>query len=115
MSQVKLEIDIQNIAPSKLIHYLKKQDLIEFLGPQNYANLEAQLYQQLGFRPTLKEMKQQLSRNPDFINKLRNSNEGLRAFQAYKDASNRLANIDREKLNTIRTGMVEPRKRFVGC
>jgi hypothetical protein len=84
MSQVKLEI-ISNIAPSKLLLTLFKEAGINRF-PQNYATVESKLFQQMGIRPTIKDLKQYLS--TEFIQKLRDSNEGQRAFQAHMDAVN---------------------------
>ena len=40
MATDKLPVSLQNVAPSKLLNYVKKDKLREFLGPQQYAELE---------------------------------------------------------------------------
>lgn len=118
MSQMKDEpVNIHTINPAKLLHYVKKKDLVQFLTPKHFAELEARLREQdVNLQdPTLKDVKTELLNNKSFIQQLRNSPIGAEAFNSYADNVSRLANIDRSRMNLIRSEMAEPRRRFVGC
>lgn len=104
-----------DISPSKLLNYVRKAELQELLTPIGFANLQGQLQQQLGDQPTLKDIKQYLSGQEAFIAKLKQSEIGDQALQRYQDAVTRLKQVDRDKLLEIRKGMIEPRRRYVGC
>jgi hypothetical protein len=118
MSEMKDEpLTVQTLDAAKLLHYVKKKDLIQFMTPKHYAELESRLREQSLTLddPTLKEIKTELLNNKNFIQQLRNSSVGEDAFTAYAENLSRLASIDRSKMKLIRSEMAEPRRRFVGC
>ena len=55
------EITLSNLAPSKLLHYVKKQDLLKLITPPTSVNLETQLFCETGVKPTLKDIKSYLA------------------------------------------------------
>jgi hypothetical protein len=77
MEQKKEEVTYDTIAPSKLLNYVKKADLIAFLTAERYGQIENELKQRLGVeKVNLKQVKQQLSANPEFIQALKESDTG---------------------------------------
>ena len=109
------EITLSNLAPSKLLHYVKKQDLINLITPPTYVNLETQLFRETGVKPTLKDIKSYLATQSDFIANLRQNEVGINAFASYLEARGRLTAIDRSRLVEIRRGMSLPRRQYIGC
>jgi hypothetical protein len=94
------EVTLQSIAPSKLLNYVQKQKLIDFVSPQQYAELEHRLRLSLNkSKITLKDVKQHLASRPDFIQSLRKDNTGAEAFQKYTEAVNRLRGLDTGKVS----------------
>jgi hypothetical protein len=111
-----IEVTLQSIAPSKLLNYVQKQKLIDFVSPQQYAELEHRLRQSLNkSKITLKDVKQHLATRPDFILSLRKDNTGAEAFQKYTEAVNRLRGLDKGKAQAVRKVMNAPRARYKGC
>jgi hypothetical protein len=102
MAAMQEEVTLQSIAPSKLLNYVQKQNLLEFISPKKYAELEHRLRQTLN-KPkiTLKDMKQHLSTEPQFIQSLRNHQTGVTAFDKYVAAVNRLRGIDKGKAQAV--------------
>jgi hypothetical protein len=108
------EVTLQSIAPSKLLNYVQKQKLIDFVSPQQYAELEHRLRQSLNkSKITLKDVKQHLASRPDFIQSLRKDNTGAEAFQKYTEAVNRLRGLDKGKAQAVRKVMNAPRAMFM--
>jgi hypothetical protein len=86
-----MQVTLENIAPSKLLNYVQKQTLVDFVSPKKYAEVEHRLRQQLDkSKITLKDMKQHLATNPQFIQSLRNHSTGVEAFNKYQQAVERL-------------------------
>lgn len=110
------ELNLQNIAPSKLLNYVVKDALIAFLTPVKYSEVEHRLRTTLNKSTiNLKEIKQYLSTRDDFISALRKSAFGQDAFAKYNAAVARLQNIDRAQGQAVRKVMTAPRRRFEGC
>jgi hypothetical protein len=42
-----MQVTLENIAPSKLLNYVQKQTLVDFVSPKKYAEVEHRLRQQL--------------------------------------------------------------------
>jgi predicted nucleic acid-binding protein len=83
-----MQVTLENIAPSKLLNYVQKQTLVDFVSPKKYAEVEHRLRQQLEkSKITLRDMKQHLATSPQFIQSLRN---GVEAFNKYQHAVERL-------------------------
>ena len=60
----KQETTYDNIAPSKLLNYVKKADLVAFLSPERYSQMEKELKTELKVeKVNLKQMKQKLATN----------------------------------------------------
>jgi hypothetical protein len=110
-------ISVHNLPGSKLLNYVTKDQLKEFLTPVKYAEVEQQLRKQLNKeRINLKEIKQYLSTRDDFLGALRGSAIGVRAFGKYKIASERLQNMEiRDRSQKSRKVMQQPRERYKGC
>jgi hypothetical protein len=107
---------IDDIAPSKLINYVTKDRLIQFVSAPKYAEVEQRLRQQLGkSKPNLKDMKKHLAAQPKFVQSLRNHAIGQEAFDKYNAAVSRLRGIDRSSAVAVRKVMAQPRRRYQGC
>jgi hypothetical protein len=107
---------LETLAPSKLLNYVQKERLVEFLSPTRYADLEQRLRQQLNKSSiNLKDMKKQLATRPEFMQSLRQHAIGKEAFGKYQQAAQRLSNIDRTKSSASRKVMTQPRNRYQGC
>ena len=107
---------LETLAPSKLLNYVQKDRLIEFISPTRYADLEQRLRQQLNNSSiNLKDMKKQLATRPEFMQSLRQHAIGKEAFGKYQQAVQRLSNIDRTKSSASRKVMTQPRNRYQGC
>jgi hypothetical protein len=77
-----MQVTLENIAPSKLLNYVQKQTLVDFVSPKKYAEVEHRLRQQLDkSKITLKDMKQNLATSPQFIQSLRNHPTGVKCAQ----------------------------------
>jgi hypothetical protein len=114
---VKMTADYDNVAPSKLLNYVKKQDLVQFITPEKYKQVEDQLRQELGKEKiTLKDVKKFLSNQEEFVDSIKNDALGHQAWEKYKQAVQRMrdpAMIQRR--NAVRQGMTQPRRRYLGC
>jgi hypothetical protein len=112
-------MSVHNLPGSKLLNYVTKDQLKEFLSPIKYAEVEQTLRKQLNkerMRINLKEIKQYLSTRDDFLGALRGSQIGVRAFGKYKVASERLQNMEiRDRSQKTRQIMQQPRQRYKGC
>ena len=110
------DITLANLAPSKLLNYVKRDDLIAFITPRRYAELEHRLKVQLGKeRINLKDMKKYLASEKEFIDSLRKHQTGADAFEKYQQAVQRLRSIDKTQATAVRKVMAEPRRRYQGC
>jgi hypothetical protein len=68
-----MQVTLENIALSKLLNYVPKQTLVDFVSPKKYAEVEHRLRQQLDkSKITLKDMKQHLATSPQIIQSVRN-------------------------------------------
>ena len=77
VEQKQPETTFETIAPSKLLNYVKKADLIAFITPPRYATMENELKQELGVsKINLKQMKQKLSTSEQFISALKSNQLG---------------------------------------
>jgi len=117
MEVKKQEVNFENIAPSKLLNHVKKSELVSFLTPQKYLELENQLRQQLNKEKiTLKDVKKFLSEQPEFISSLKNNQLGQSAWMKYQTAVSRMRDPQmRERMRIVREGMTQPRSRMTGC
>jgi poly-D-alanine transfer protein DltD len=69
-----IDLTLETLAPSKLLNYMQKDRLIEFISPTRYADLEQRLRQQLNkSNVNLKELKKQLATRPKLMQSLRHS------------------------------------------
>ena len=111
------EATIETVSASKLLNYVKKGELIAFVGPQQCAQLENELKQKLGVpKVNLKQVKQSLASNPDFVAALRINALGQQAFQKYQQTLARFQDPTlRARSKLVRQKMTQPRKRYVGC
>ena len=117
MESKKEETTYENIAPSKLLNYVKKADLIAFLTPQRYSQIENQVKQTLKVdKVNLKQIKKHLSTNQQFIQALKKSDTGQGAWAKYLKSLARFRDPElRARSKTVRKGMSQPRSRFKGC
>jgi hypothetical protein len=105
-----MQVALENIAPSKLLNYVQKQTLVDFVSPKKYAEVEHRLRQQLDkSKITVRDMKQQ------FIQSLRNHSTGVDAFNKYQQAVKRLRGMDHGKAAAVRKVMTQPTQRYKGC
>ena len=74
--------DLQSLPPKTLLHYVKKADLIQALGQQNYEQIQQQA-QAEGKRLTAKHLKSVVITNIPFVESIRNSPLGAQAYQKY--------------------------------
>jgi hypothetical protein len=115
-TKMEIETTIDNLAPSKLLNYVQKDQLIEFVTPTRYAELEQRLRTSLNKpRVNLKDVKKHLASRADFVTSLREHPIGAEAFHKYTEAVNRLRSIDRTQASAVRKVMTQPRRRFQGC
>ncbi len=114
---MNVETTYENIAPSKLLNYVKKADLVTLVNPQRYAEIENEVKQQLGVsKVNLKQVKQHLSSNQEFITFLKNSDLGKQAFEQYQKSVAKLRDPRmKARAQVVRKGMSQPRARFKGC
>jgi hypothetical protein len=109
-------ITLQNISPSKLLNYVVKDRLKEMIDPQKYVEIETELKLTLDKnRISLKDMKQYLAKQKEFVSLLRENTIGAEAFAKYLKAVGRLQNIDRTHTTQVRRTLTQPRKRYLGC
>lgn len=109
-------VSLQNISSSKLLNYVVKAKLKTLIDPDKYAEIETQLKLSLGKdKISLKDMKQYLSKNEEFMDILRQHQIGADAFTKYLRAAGRLQNIDRNHATQVRRTMTRPRSRYLGC
>jgi hypothetical protein len=107
---------IDEIAPSKLINYVTKDRLIQFVSPPKYAEVEQRLRQELGkSRVNLKDVKKHLAAQPKFMQSLRKHAIGQEAIGKYAAAVGRLRGIDKTQAVAVRKVMSQPRRRYQGC
>ena len=72
------------------MNYVVKDELILFLTPAKYAEVEQRLRTSLGkSRVNLKDVKKYLAARPEFITALRKHQIGATAFQKYNQAVGR--------------------------
>ena len=111
--------DIESIPSSKLLNYVKKSDLIEYLTREKYEELENHLHKELNKeRITLRDIKRYLTQDNEFMEGLRAHDLGANALEKYTEAADRLRNVskaERERRAQVRKGLTQPRKRFKGC
>jgi hypothetical protein len=111
-----MQVTLGNIAPSKLLNYVQKQTLVDFVSPKKYAEVEHRLRQQLDkSKITLKDMKQHLATSPKFIQSLRTHSTGVDAFNKYQQVVERLRGMDHGKAAAVRKVMTQPTQRYKGC
>jgi hypothetical protein len=115
--QKKEQVTYENIAPSKLLNYVKKTDLVAFITPQQYAEMENKLKQDLGVsKVNLKQMKQSLATNREFVTALKQNELGQQAFQKYQASVARFRDPAlRARSKLVRQKMSQPRRRYIGC
>ena len=116
MASADVDITLETIAPSKLLNYVTKERLVQFVSPAKYAEIEQRLRRLLDkSRVNLKDVKKHLSNRPEFIDSLRRHAIGTEAFDKYLAAVGRLQGIDRTRSAAVRKVMAEPRRRYKGC
>ena len=117
MDQKQAETTFETIAPSKLLNYVKKADLVAFINPQRYAVMENQLKQELGVsKVNLKQMKQKLATNMEFITALKQNELGQQAWAKYEASRARFRDPElRARSKVVRQKMTQPRNRYMGC
>jgi hypothetical protein len=114
---VKMTTDYDTIASSKLLNYVTKADLVQFITSEKYQQLENQLRQELGKEKiTLKDVKKFLSTQEEFVESIKNDALGHQAWEKYKQAAQRMRDPDMiQRRNAVRQGMTQPRRRYLGC
>ena len=113
----KQETTYENITPSKLLNYVKKADLIAFITPQRYTEIENSLKQELGVaKVDLRQMKKKLATNQQFITALKQNQLGQEAYQKYDASRQRFRNPElRARSKLVRQKLTKPRQRYLGC
>jgi hypothetical protein len=108
---------LETMPAAKLLHYVTKSELQQFLTPAKYIQVEQHVRQQLNKeRISVREVKQYLVTRGDVMEALRKSDFGLNAFRKHKLTSERLQNMDnRAQMQNVRRIMKKPRNRFRGC
>jgi hypothetical protein len=77
-----MQVTLENIALSKLLNYVPKQTLVDFISPKKYTEVEHRLRQQLDkSKITLKDMKQHLATSPSVHSILAQSPDRSRRVQ----------------------------------
>jgi hypothetical protein len=114
---VKMTTDYDTIAPSKLLKYVKKQDLVQFITAGKYKQVEEQLRTELNKEKiTLRDVKKFLSAQSDFVDSIKNDALGHQAWEKYKQAVQRMRDPTMiQRRNAVRQGMTQPRRRYLGC
>ena len=109
-------VTLENIAPSKLLNYVNKDKLVEFVSPVQFAELGHRLRQQLN-KPSvnLKDIKKHLATRAEFVQSLRRNAIGAEAFPKYLQAAERMRNINKTQAIAVRKTMATPRRQFQGC
>jgi hypothetical protein len=110
-------VSLDNITDSKLMNFVTKSDLQQFLTPAKYMEVEQHVRHQLGKeRVSIREIKQYIMTRGDVTQALRKSDYGVNAFRKYKVTAERLQNMDnRAQMQNVRRVMTQPRNRFRGC
>jgi hypothetical protein len=107
---------LQNLAASKLLNYVVKDQLKSFYGPEQYAKLEMSVIKDTGKpKPTINDIKKYISINKKMVDAIRKNQIGTIAFGKYLKAVQRLQNMDRGQATEVRQVMREPRRRYLGC
>ena len=102
-------VTLQSISASKLLNYVHKDELMIFLTPQRYMEVEAKLRQDLNKpRPNVRDVKKYLVTRSDFIDALRKHSVGAEAFKRYLLAVDRLRHIDKGRAVAVRQVMSAP-------
>jgi hypothetical protein len=116
MEAESADVTLANVAPSKLLNYVKRDELVDFITPRRFAELEHRLKLQLNKeRVNLKDMKKFLADEKQFMDSLRKHQTGSDAFAKYQAAAQRLRSMDRSSGVAVRKAMAEPRRRYQGC
>ena len=117
MDVKQAETTFETIAPSKLLNYVKKADLVAFINPERYALWENELKQELKVsKVNLKQMKQKLATNMEFITALKQNELGQQAWAKYEASRARFRDPDlRARSKVVRQKMTQPRNRYMGC
>jgi hypothetical protein len=108
---------LATMTATKLLNFVTKSDLQQFLTPAKYIQVEQHVREQLQKeRVSVREIKQYIATRQDVVAALRQSDFGVNAFRKYKLTSERLQNMDnRAQMQNVRRVMKTPRNRFRGC
>ena len=117
IKEEKQETTYENITPSKLLNYVKKADLVAFLTPQRYSQMENELKTELKVeKVNLKQMKQKLAVNQQFIAALKQNQLGQQAWAKYETSRARFRDPQlRARSKLVRQKLTQPRRRYIGC
>ena len=117
IKEEKQETTYENITPSKLLNYVKKADLVAFLTPQRYSQMENELKTELKVeKVNLKQMKQKLAVNQQFIAALKQNQLGQQAWAKYETSQARFRDPQlRARSKLVRQKLTQPRRRYIGC
>lgn len=107
------------VPPSKLLNYIKKDDLMNVLGHQNYFVIVDDLRKQTGQdKIPVSEVKKALAKEPKYAEGLQRvvaSEHATAAVAKYNAARERARNLDRTKGALVRKGMAPHNRRYKGC
>ena len=106
---------LETIPFAKLLHHMKREDLVEALGPGTYAALQQQAASQ-GESFTSKYLKKQVASDPELSQHVRGTDLGSRAFAKYQANLERITSpATAAKSREVRKAMAEPRQSYMGC
>src|SRR3989338_493754 len=110
-----LKFSIETIPAQKLLHYVKKVDIVDLIGIEYFTELKQQAIDN-SEAFSVKYLKENLQRDSDFMNRLRNSNVGAEAFEKYADNAQRITNPElRAKALSVRSLTRPARIGYQGC
>ena len=114
MEMPQRNVRIETIPSSKLLNFVKKDDLIRLLG-ERFRPIQAEANAS-GAKLTASFIKGRVAPDNEFMDRFRRSPEGQRAFQKYLDTKDRLTRPEtKAKRIQVRKLMSEPRRGFLGC
>src|SRR5690242_16794367 len=107
--EVEVNVDGKQVPVSKILNYIKKDDMITVVTPQvYYAIVDAMKKKYNKQKINVREIKKEIAANPDYnkiLATLSNSNAGAGAIIKYKAAKAKMKNLDKAKIQYTRKEM----------
>ena len=106
---------LQDIPALKLLHYAKKDELLQEISPERARQIEQHAKEE-GQKFTAKYLKEELARDDEFMERFRGSMLGNYSMERYGTKYERMTDPDVvAKSRAVRSALAEPRRGFLGC